>query len=119
MGVTEVRFAYAIGGQASAPKILGYVGRRQSSRATIFVAQMAQRLTSNTYGKAFLWLVAVAIALLVEGFLSQQSTIAAGGPAPRVEVEQPAEETGANATLRVERLAGAIVEVVQLFRTLR
>ena len=80
---------------------------------------MAQRLSNSAYGKAFLWLVAVAIALLVEGFLSRQSTIAAGEPAPRVEVEQPTEELGANATLRVERLAGALIEVVQLFRTLR
>lgn len=78
---------------------------------------MTKRLTSNVYGKAFLWLVAIAIALLVEGFLSQQFGGAAAIRA--ADVEQAAEAAQSATSLGVDRLADGIVELARLFRTIR
>lgn len=78
---------------------------------------MAHRLTTNTYGKAFLWLVAIAIALLVEGFLSQQFGVGllSGGASVEVAAEGPAAEP----TLQLDRVAGTIVRALELFRVIR
>ena len=78
---------------------------------------MAARLTDNAYGKAFLWLVAIAIAILVEGFLTQQFGTATAVPA--ADVEPVAERARGATSLAVDRLADGIVELARLFRTIR
>lgn len=75
---------------------------------------MAQKLTSSSYGKAFLWLVAIAIALLVEGYLSQQF----GGASEALATPEPS-EVSASPTIQVEHFAAGLARAAQVFRTLR
>lgn len=77
---------------------------------------MSQKLTTSAYGKAFLWLVAIAIALLVEGYLTQQF---APEPADAAQTEISAPEAVTKTAVRVERFANTLVELSRLFRTVR